>query len=699
MLLSLWPILGFWGFILAAALNGMLAVWLLHRRENATRANFVLIAALALTSFWGLAGAVEGAASPITLFAESARNMGWLAFMFALVRSGGSGQQPAAIPLLYGLLALLLVAQMALDPLPPALVDDSRLAAAAFTVASLVHVLFIIGALVLVHNLYNASAPAIRWTIRLPVAALAAMWSYDLNLHAVAYLTGLWPEELMAMRGFISAILVPVLLLATWRNRPLKLRLSRTVAFQSLSLVAIGAYLVVIIAVGEVLRLIGGDYARLAQISFVFGLSVAAVALLPSNKFRAWFKVKVSKHFFQHRYDYRAEWMRFTETIGRPSSDSASFYERVIRAVADITESGAGLLLTPDDGGRMQLAARWNWPTAEVPAQACTSSTIPFFQSSGHVVELDIVRKGGDADCDLSALPDWLIAEERAWAVVPLVHFERLAGLLVLARPAYSRTLDWEDFDLLRVVGWQAASYLAEADAQGALYDAQRFEEFNRRFAFVMHDIKNVVSQLGLIARNAERHADNPEFRADMIETLQGSVAKMNKLIARLSQYSRAGNEGRGAIEAVNLVRGLLHKRVWTERVLLFGESRLFLRANAEMLEQVLGHLIQNAIEASPAGAPVTVKLGRDSLNGWIEIADQGDGMSSEFIRSKLFKPFVSSKTDGFGIGAFEARALVEKMAGRIEVESREGVGSRFVVRLPLDTGEDENENTMEKVA
>src|SRR3546814_10751878 len=86
---------------------------------------------------------------------------------------------------------------------------------------------------------------------------------------------------------------------------------------------------------------------------------------------------------------------------------------------------------------------------------------------------------------------------------------------------------NWEDFDLLRTVGQQAASYIAEAQSQSALADAEKFEEFNRRFAFIMHDIKNLVSQLSLVARNAERHADKPEFRADMVATLQSSVGKM----------------------------------------------------------------------------------------------------------------------------------------------------------------------------
>ncbi len=103
---------------------------------------------------------------------------------------------------------------------------------------------------------------------------------------------------------------------------------------------------------------------------------------------------------------------------------------------------------------------------------------------------------------------------------MPLIHGERLFGLILLASPEYRRVLDWEDFDLLRTAGRQAASSLAEAHGQEALSNAQRFEEFNRRFAFILHDIKNLVSQLSLLSRNAERHADNPEFRADMVATL-----------------------------------------------------------------------------------------------------------------------------------------------------------------------------------
>src|SRR3546814_3914990 len=106
--------------------------------------------------------------------------------------------------------------------------------------------------------------------------------------------------------------------------------------------------------------------------------------------------------------------------------------------------------------------------------------------------------------------------------------------------------------------------------------------------------------------------------------------------------------------------------------------------ADPVRLEQILNHLVQNAIDASTPANPVTMRLGQQGMHVSVEVIDRGCGMSAEFIRSQLFKPFVSNKEGGFGIGAFEARALAAAMNGRIDVESREGEGSRFTLILPV---------------
>jgi signal transduction histidine kinase len=105
--------------------------------------------------------------------------------------------------------------------------------------------------------------------------------------------------------------------------------------------------------------------------------------------------------------------------------------------------------------------------------------------------------------------------------------------------------------------------------------------------------------------------------------------------------------------------------------------------ADPARLEQALTHLVQNAIEASPQGEPVTIRLKRDGAEACIDVADRGIGMSAAFIDSKLFKPFTSTKENGFGIGTFEARTDIVEMGGRIQVTSREGRGTTFAITLP----------------
>ena len=677
------PFLSFWGHSAVAFSYAALAIWVVHQYGFASRQQIVLIAAMALTATWGLTAVIAGPVSNIALFTESARNLSWLGFMSFLLRSGDSKRQPRTINMIYLVLFLVLLCQPLIDAVNFTSVDGSTSGHIALQSALFLRMIYAIGALVLVHNLYTVSAPETRWGISLPMAALAAMWTFDLNLYTIGYLTDELPIELISARGFATALLAPVFVMATRRNSTWRLRLSRSVAFQSVSLLAIGAYLLGMVMLVTAIDLIGGTYVRLAQITLIFAMSLAALLILPSGKFKAWINVVLVKNFFQHRYDYRSEWMRFADTIGFPSKEAAPFYERVVKSLADIFDSPAGLLLVPDDQSRLTLQARWNWPMADVPAYCVTSQTMPFFESTGHILSMDEVREGTDLRCDPRAVPQWLYDEEQAWTVVPLVHFGKLAGLAILARPRLPRALDWEDLDMLRVVGRQLASYLAEASSHQALVEGRQFEQFNRRFAFVVHDIKNLVSQLSILARNAEKHANKPDFQADMVETLQSSVSKMNDLLARLSQHNRARHAPPVAIDIGEAVMQAVYAKRLIYPIDATLSAGMFAVADFARVETIIGHLVQNAIEASPEGNPVKINCRRQGEDVAITIADSGVGMSEAFMSNQLFKPFESTKYGGFGIGAYEARALAMSMGGQLRVDSRQGKGTTFTILLP----------------
>jgi putative PEP-CTERM system histidine kinase len=305
-------------------------------------------------------------------------------------------------------------------------------------------------------------------------------------------------------------------------------------------------------------------------------------------------------------------------------------------------------------------------------------------EKSGRIIEFEGLRHGwaDPADKQIPVL-GWMIEDRAVWVGIPLIHHDRLVGIVLLAAPDYLRPLDWEDFDLLRAAGRQAASSLAEAHGQEALSNAQRFEEFNRRFAFILHDIKNLVSQLSLLSRNAERHADNPEFRADMIATLKGSVGKMNDLLARLSPHAGASVQRLEPQPLRPIMTAAIAAKRGDHDVRLLGDTNLWAVVDGVALEQALGHLLQNAVESCSPSVPVTVRVSSTDSTVAISIADKGVGMDSDFVRNRLFQPFASSKPGGFGIGAFEARSLISAMGGRLGVDSGPGRGTTFTMLLP----------------
>lgn len=674
------------GYLVSAVAALVLAGWLFTHRAGA-RAGPAAGAetfALAFTATWAISVVAFGLDGFVGQLLFSFVSLAWLWMLYRLFAQDGRHASLGPIRPVVLALAFVELLQIALI-LAAAGMQDASAGGTLLRSSVAFRLLFCVGALVLVHNLYVGASSPNRMKLRWPATALGVLWLYDLNYNTVAYLSDGLPLLLDALRGFIPLIMAGLLALGAMANSGAQaFRPSRSFAFQSFSLLLIGAYFLVMVIASKGLAAIGGDFARLVQLAFIAVTSALALALLPSRKLRGWLRVTTAKHLFQHRYDYREEWLRFTRTMGRAGPGAPPLRERVIQAVADVTDSPAGLLLAADDNGGLVIEARWQWSGTQVPAPAMEEPGVRFFAEFQYILDLDHWRAGKCEDVPADAVPDWLVSEQRAWALVPLLHYERLLGIVVLAHPAHPRTLDWEDFDLLRVVGRQLASYLAEEASQDALGEAQRFDEFNRRIAFVMHDIKNLASQISLLARNAEKHAEKPEFRADMLLTLRNSAEKLNALLARLGRYGAQGNEGVQPVRVPSLLQGLAERYRSQHEVVVAEVVDCTVAAQPDNLEQALVHLIQNAVEVSGDQTPVILQARREGNEVAIEVIDSGSGMTPEFVRSRLFKPFHSSKPGGFGIGAFEARELIRAMGGRLEVESHEDLGTRFIVSLPL---------------
>jgi len=677
-------LIAFWSYALAACAFAGVVIWRLRR--GADRSDKLMLAACFATAGWAATAAIYGRLDPVTMTASNIRNLLWVMLLYDMA-GGARGNWASGLKLVFSAVTLSIGMHLALSlvalfvALSPDQFDD------VLTTGSLLRITSSAGALVLVHNIYGQAAGESRLRIRGPMLGLTLMWGYDLNLATLAYFQGTSAygvDFLFRLRGAFMLVIAPLFAAAGAGQSPLKVKLSRAATFQSLSIVAIAGYLALMAVLAEALRHSRWDWGSTAS-AILLMLLTGAVALLASSRWvRGWMKVKLAKHLFEHRYDYRGEWLRFTDMLGRSSADAPPLSDRIVQALADIVEAPGGLLLVSDSGGSLSQAAEWNWRGPNPPAHGEASDFWTSVEACGRILEVDSLRHGwASARDQIAGVPQWILGDDQVWIGVPLIHRERLTGIVLLAPPEYRRALDWEDFDLLRTAGRQAASSLAEAQGQEALANAQRFEEFNRRFAFILHDVKNLVSQLSLLSRNAERHADNPDFRADMVATLKGSVGKMNDLLTRLSPQASSRVQ---KIQAQSL-RPILLAAITSKRrdhdVRLMGDADRLALVDAAALEQAIGHLVQNAVEASTEGQQVTVRVSHSGDQLSVAIADRGKGMDAEFVRNRLFQPFVSTKNGGFGIGAFEARSLIAAMNGRLSVSSCLGRGTTFTILLP----------------
>ena len=542
-------------------------------------------------------------------------------------------------------------------------------------------VAFAVIGMLLVEQLYRSTPQQERWAIKFACLGVGGLFVYDFYLYSDAMLFRVLNAEIWAARGMVNALAVPLIAVSAARNPKwsLDIAVSRRVIFHSAAVVGSALYLLLMALAGYWLRFFGGSWGSVMQVTFFAAAMALLVGIVFSGTVRSRLKVFISKNFYNYNYDYREEWLRFTRTLSTKGPDLG---ERAVQAIADLVESPTGALWLNTGAGH-HLLASWHMADA-AGSEPADSQFCAFLQSRQWVVDLAELAADPDKYEGLVA-PDWLRRLNRAWLVVPLIMHEELLGFVVLSQPRSRIRLNWEVTDLLKIAGNQAASYLAQQQSANALMVARQFESFNRMSTFIVHDLKNLIFQLSLLVTNAEKHRDNPEFQKDMMDTLDNSVKKMKLLLHKLN--SGDSIEGPAPLSLDKLLGQAVQLKSQFEPrpTLALNDAGLTLLANWGRMERVVGHLIQNAIEACARDGRVLVTLRRQDDDAVIEIRDNGAGMSEEFMRSRLFKPFETTKSAGMGVGVFESREYIQELGGRLEVASREGEGTTFTMTLPLN--------------
>ena len=653
----------------------------------------LVVIATACTAAWAAVSAVS-ALTPIQLpqmlaqAFELAKDSAWCLFLLKTVNHHNTGNTAVNSTkltasswkaLFFGGFSLAIILLF----IVPLTIPDSTLPLSISRDSSLlVWIGIAIAGMLLVEQIFRYSEQADRWAIKYLCLGIAGMFAYDFFLYSEALLFKQVNPNLWTARGFVNSLAVPLIAISIARNPKweLGIHVSRDVVFHSVTVVGAGIYLLTMAGAGYFIRYYGGTWGGTAQVAFFVGSGILLIILLFSGNIRAQTRVLLSKHFFSYRYDYREEWLKFTRTL---AASETTVPERIIRAIASLVGSEGGILWAKQDNASYAVLSNWNMPEPDPTSGTELEPMISFVEANSWIIDIEEFRQDPSLYSGLT-LPPSFIEMEGAWLVVPLDFNAELCGFAIIRHSEVYKSLNWEDRDLLKTAGLQAASHLAQYQTDQALLQTRQFDAFNRLSAYIVHDLKNILAQQSLIVANAEKHKHKPAFVDDVILTIENSVARMTGLMEQM----RSGLRGSQPTD-IDLVP-LLSQVVSNHSIQLpvpkleVGAQVTSVFADYEQLSTVFSHIIQNAQEATKNTGQVIVRLFERAGQVVIEVEDKGCGMDVTFIKSRLFKPFDSTKgLTGMGIGAFESREFIRSLGGDIDVESTPGKGSLFYITIP----------------
>jgi putative PEP-CTERM system histidine kinase len=570
-----------------------------------------------------------------------------------------------------------------------------------FSLILVLKILWIVYGLVLIECIFRQSNREILYLLKYILLGIATTHIYDLAYNSNALLFGNYELNLTLARYFIFGMVVPLIAIsaARYKQWSTNLRISRQFVFHSAVLSFAGLYLILISVLGYYINHLQTDFATSFQIIFIVSAILLMTLAFFSEALRVKVRVLISRNFFAYRYDYREEWARFIQAIAQ---QDISHYEKYIRAMGQIVESESGVLwVLSEEEKNLQIRACLKFPK-DLPFIPLNHPFIKKIEENPWILNLKVHQEKQRELLEI--LPKWIWDLKSARFLVPLLHRDKIYGLMLIGDPLSEIDVTWETYLLLKTVSYQVSSYLAEEITRESLFHAEQLQAFNKRFAFVIHDLKNLINQLSLTVVNAEKYGDKKEFRDDMLTTLRHSVDKMKDMLTQLksdsvaefSQHVQVTNKGKQTeVSKQNVIDDLaVFIEKWADqRVPLHFQkpklSKAFLNGmimwDRESFFTALQHLIQNAIEATvQAGRVSPIHIIVKDENGQLEInvEDSGTGMSDQFIAKDLFKPLQSTKEGGYGIGAYQARELLKEMGFELSVTSKLGEGTQMKVLL-----------------
>jgi putative PEP-CTERM system histidine kinase len=667
------------GYAISASGYALLLLLLLTVRKSGL-AKYLLILATAATCLWSIVPFVFSPLSveKILLF-DNIKNLFWLLFLASCLKDSFTN----IIEVLSRKETWLILVMPFIGIAMPLLgiVPQSW--------QFLLQILIALQVLVLLETIYRQAGDN-KWALKPLILYLAIISLFDFVTFANALMVEQIHVNYITARGFIYSALIPFLVLAIRRvkNWGVEIYISRDIVMHSTLLMVAGGYLFIMAMFGYLVRYFGGQWGGAIQVVLI-ALSLALlVTLFLSLSFRTKIKIFITKHFFANQFDYRHEWLKLTHSLNTKEFKE-NVYTTALRGLTQAINYQTGCLIQAQNG-ELKVLADIEKPDLNEDEKIVLLAFSEHFKSKKWIIDIEELRTKPFVYEGLK-INHSLLNAVYFQLVIPIYNDDEFWGMVVMkGSDNTSKNLNWELRDYLNAVNAQVSNFLFHHQAAQEVAENAQFAAFTRMSAFVVHDLKNVMAQIDLILSNSEQHKDNPEFIEDTFETLQHTKARMDNMLLQLTEKNTIQDGAHSLVSLSKIIKQVVEQRCVSylplANVIINSEIPVVL--DKEKLCNVIYHLVSNAQQATAddGNVDIILEMSKDNKHMLINIVDTGSGMSEDFIGNRLFKPFDTTKGNaGMGIGAFDAKAYLDKIGGQLLVQSELDKGTIFTLRIPTN--------------
>lgn len=536
----------------------------------------------------------------------------------------------------------------------------------------------------IMENILRSSTDEQRRILKYPALGIIALGIAFMLMAVRRLSTMIASEEMLILYSliFLVGMIFVIFFSIRFRLFEMDIFVSRYIVYHSATFLMIGAYLLGMGLLVLGIQSLGIKLSFVGMGFFVFMVLFLLTFFLTSKDAKARLKFFINTHFFSNKYDYRKEWGELSGYL------SIAFNEKQIIHVTSqvILDSMyiSELAIWLQDGACFRCC--YAFPSQLLHKQISHEEPLVEYLLKNPYFLRKTPRAPGDHLWETVTNSQAFLDKNKIELAVSMMVENKLIGFIAVGKENPGTPYGRDDIDLLAAIASQSSAALMSARFAQELAANKELDAFNRMSSYVLHDLKNAAGNLSLILQNAPNHMDNKDFRADMLDTISQTLKRIDKVMFRLGAIRTEGELAKEGIHLEAFIDGLLAKlssRLQGVSVEKSIETGLEIKTDMEMLERVLENIIINATESVSHNGKIHIHAGRNGQKSYISIMDNGTGMTEEFLRERMFKPFQTTKKNGTGLGLWQVKNIVDQLGGTINVESNIGQGSLFTILFP----------------